>query len=176
MSEQQLQRIQFVTTYYDWLQGLRFVPLGLVLLGFAAWMALPRAQEVGTHEPMAMAMLWMMGGLLLATALYPLVGVYYRRRFGVVRRSTHTNLRMQQALAVSVIVGMVTGLLSVLLRHSTNLSELPLSWFLFYSALSLVWYWHWSGRVARHYLGVATGFALLAVLHAVGASPVYALL
>lgn len=176
MSRHQLQRIRFVTTYYDWLQGLRFVPFGLVLLGFAAWMALPRAQGVGTHEHMAVAMVWTMGGLLLATVLYPLVGVYYRRRFGVVRRSSRTQVRMHKALVMSTLVGLVAGVLAVVIRRTAHLGEMPLSSFLFCSALSLVWYWHWSGRVARHYLGVATGFALLAVLHAVGASPVYALL
>ncbi|HEY0092777.1 MAG TPA: hypothetical protein VGB96_00570, partial [Archangium sp.] len=58
----------------------------------------------------------------------------------------------------------------------TPAGEVPLAWFLAVSALTVVWYWHWSGRVASHYLGVAGGFVLLAVLHALEANPVYALL
>ncbi len=176
MSEQQLQRIQFVTTYYDWLQGLRFVPFGLVQLGFAAWLAMPRPEGVDVKARMGVAMLVMLGGMLMATALYALVGAYYRRRFGVVRRSATTHQRMQKALIGSTVVGLVVGLITAWLRKATDLTEPPVSGFLLISGLAVVWYWHWSGRVARHYLGVAAGFVLLGVLQAVDASPVYALL
>ncbi|WP_309893175.1 hypothetical protein [Archangium sp.] len=176
MSEQQLQRIQFVTTYYDWLQGLRFVPFGLVQLGFAAWLALPRPEGVDVKARMGAAMLVMLGGMLLATALYALVGAYYRRRFGVVRRSATTHQRMQKALMGSTVVGLVVGLVTAWLRKATDFTEPPLTGFLLLSGLAMVWYWDWSGRVARHYLGVAAGFVLLGVLQAVDASPVYALL
>jgi flagellar biosynthesis protein FliQ len=176
MSEQQLQRIQFVTTYYDWLQGLRFVPFGLVQLGFAAWLALPPPEGADAKARLGVAMLVMLGGMLLATGLYAWAGAYYRRRFGEVRRSASTHQRMQRALGVSVFAGLMVGLLVAFIRQSTQLSEVPLSGSLVLSALALVWYWHWSGRVARHYLGVAAGFAVLALLHAVDASPVDALL
>jgi flagellar biosynthesis protein FliQ len=176
MSEQQLQRIQFVTTYYGWLQGLRFVPFGLVQLAFAAWLALPPPEGTDAQGRYGVGLLVMQGAMLLATGLYALVGVYYRRRFGDVRVSASTRQRMHRALGVSVVVGLVAGLLVAFIRKSTQLTEPPLSAILVLSALSLVWYWHWSGRVARHYLGVAAGFALLALLHAVEANPVYALL
>ncbi|HEX8435876.1 hypothetical protein [Archangium sp.] len=176
MSEQQLQRIQFVTTYYDWLQGLRFVPFGLVQLGFAAWLALPQPEGTDTKARLAVASLVMLGGMLLATGLYAWAGAYYRRRFGEVRMSASTRQRMQRAIGVSLFAGLMLGLLTAFIRKSTQLTDAPLSGSLFLSALALVWYWHWSGRVAHHYLGVAAGFATLALLHAMEASPVYALL
>lgn len=177
MSEQQLQRIQFVTTYYDWLQGLRFVPFGLVTLGFAAWLALPDPEGVVDAKGRVMAgQLVMLAAMLLATGLHALLGAYYRRRFGVVRRSATTHQRMQKALGMSVVVGLVVGLFAATLHKGFQVTEIPLSGFLFLSAASLVWYWHWSGRFARHYLGVAAGFAVLAALHALDANPVYALL
>jgi hypothetical protein len=178
MSEQLLQRIQFVTTYYPWLQGLRFVPFGLVQLGFAAWLALPEPEGVDAKGRLGVGLLVLMVGQLLATGLYALVGRYYRQRFGEVQVSITTRQRMQRAIGVSMVVGLVVGLLTALIRGSGRLpsGEVPLAWFLVVSALGVVWYWHWSGRVARHYLGVAAGFALLAVLHALDANPVYALL
>ncbi|WP_375770618.1 hypothetical protein NR798_06895 [Archangium gephyra] len=178
MSEQLLQRIQFVTTYYPWLQGLRFVPFGVVQLAFAAWLALPQPEGVDAKARLALGLLTLLGGQLLATGLYAWVGRYYRQRFGEVQLTATTRQRMQRALVVSLGVGLLVGLLTALIRGSglTPAGEVPLSWFLVVSALGMVWYWHWSGRVARHYLGVAAGFALLAVLHAVEANPVYALL
>jgi hypothetical protein len=176
MSEHHLQRIQFVTTYYGWVQGLRFVPFGLMNLAFAAWLALPWPEGVDEKGRMGVALLAHMGGMLLATGLAALTGVYYRRRFGEVQVSAATRQRMQRALMISAGVGLVAGLLTALLRKATHITELPLSGLLLASALAMVWYWHWSGRFARHYLGVAAGFALLAALHAVEANPVYALL
>lgn len=176
MSEQHLQRIQFVTTYYGWLQGLRFVPFGLVYLGFAAWLALPPLEGADAKARLGVALLVQLGGLLLATGLYAWVGAYYRRRFGEVKVSAATRQRMLRAVGMSAGVALVAGLLVGLLRGSGHLTAVPLSGLLLASALALVWYWHWSGRFARHYLGVAAGFALLAALHAVEANPVYALL
>ncbi|HYO65760.1 MAG TPA: hypothetical protein VEU33_06725 [Archangium sp.] len=178
MSEQHLQRIQFVTTYYDWVQGLRFVPLGLVQLGFAAWLARPTPEGVDAKAHLGWGLLVMLGGSLLAVGCYALLGAYYRRRFGEVRRSATTTQRMHKAIGVSAVAGLVVGVLTAIIRKSTQTpsAEPPVLWILVVSALSLVWYWQWSGRVARHYLGVAGGFAVLAVLHALDANPVYALL
>ncbi|QRK12569.1 hypothetical protein JQX13_22595 [Archangium violaceum] len=176
MSEQRLQRIQFVTTYYEWLQGLRFVPFGLVQLGFAAWLALPEPEGVDAKGRLGVALLAMLVGMLVAAGLYALAGAYYRRRFGEVRRSASTHQRMKQAIGASAVFGLIAGLLTAVIHKSTPLTGFPLSEILFASALAVAWYWNWSGRVARHYLGVAAGFALLAVLHALEANPVYALL
>ncbi|WNG54614.1 hypothetical protein F0U59_07340 [Archangium gephyra] len=178
MSEQQLQRIQFVTTYYDWVQGLRFVPLGVVYLGFAAWLALPTPEGVDAKMHLAMGILVMLGASVLAMGCYALLGPYYRRRFGEVRRSVTTNRRMNRALGVSVVAGLVVGALTVVLHKSmqANPAEPPVVWILSVSAVGLAWYWQWSDRVAGHYLGVAGGFVAMAVLHAMEANPVYALL
>jgi hypothetical protein len=176
MSEHQLQRIQFVTTYYDWLQGLRFVPVGLLSLGVAVWLALP-GQEADVSAQRTRVRLVLGVGLILATALYALLGAYYRRRFGVVRMSPSTRQRMQRALGVSMGVGLLAGILSALLRASSaSLTQGPVSWLLLLAGLSIAWYWHWSGRFAHHYLAVAAGLAGLALLQGVDANPVCALL
>lgn len=178
MSEQLLQRIQFVTTYYPWLQGLRFVPFGVVQLVFAVWLALPEPEGVDAKGRLAVGLLLLLGGQLVATGLYAWVGRYYRQRFGEVQLSATTRQRMQRAISVSLVVGLIVGLVTALIRGSAQLpsGEVPLTGFLVLSALAMVWYWHWSGRMARHYLGVAASFVVLAVLHAVDANPVYALL
>jgi hypothetical protein len=176
MSEQ-LQRIRFVTTYYDWLQGLRFLPLGLFPLGVSVWLALPWREQVDAQTRGEVGLGLTLAGLALAAALYAWLGAYYRRRFGVVRRSPSTHQRMRRAILVSLGVGIAAALATRMLRASTPVSqEPPLFAMLLLAGLGMVWYWHWTGRFVRHYLAVAVGFVGLAALHALEVNPVCALL
>jgi hypothetical protein len=170
MSEQ-LRRIQFVTTYYDWVQGLRFVPVGLLSLGMAIWLSL-----ASTEPRKQVGLVLVLGGGAVAAVLYGALGVYYRRRFGVVRGSANTRKRMWRAIGVSVVVGGVFGALFAASRKQLGSGSVPVALWMLVFALGIAWYWHWSGRVAHHYLAVAAGVGVLGLLDALGASPVCAVL
>lgn len=175
MSEQ-LRRIQFVTTYYSWLQGLRFIPLGLLGLGLAVWMSLFPQEPVQpkTHRPEVL--LVVLGGLALSGSLYAVLGAYYRRRFGVVQATPLTRQRMVRAIVVSLVIGLALGALARLSRLGPGPSKGVLFVTLLLCGLGIIWYWHWTGRVVHHYLPVAAGFVGLSLLELLGANPVCALL
>jgi hypothetical protein len=176
MSEQ-LRRIQFVTTYYQWLQGLRFIPLGLVCLGLAVWMSLASLAQFRLRTHPVEMLVPLVGGLALAGALYAALGAYYRRRFGIVQPSTSTRQRMGRAIRASLIGGALAGFLVQLIRRADVMGpQVQMFLGLLASALGIVWYWHWSGRVAHHYLPVAAGLVGFGLLELAGASPVCALL
>ncbi len=175
MSEQ-LRRIQFVTTYYSWLQGLRFVPIGLVALALAAWLSVADPAQGDPKAQRLVARLVLLGGMALAGVLYAVLGAYYRRRFGVVQASAFTRQRMIRALGISSGIGLLLGGAMYLSRRAPIASETTVFLTLLASGLGIVWYWHWSGRVAHHYLPVAAAMAALGLLELLGASPVCALL
>jgi hypothetical protein len=176
MSEQ-LRRIQFVTTYYQWLQGLRFIPLGLMCLGLAVWGSLASLEQVRLKTHPVTVLLPLVGGLTLAGVLYAVLGAYYRRRFGIVQASPATRQRMSHALSAATIVGLLAGLLVEPLRRAVVISpQVQVFIGLLLTALGIIWYWHWSGRVAKHYLYVAAGLGGWALLELLGANPVCALL
>jgi hypothetical protein len=175
MSEQ-LRRIQFVTTYYSWLQGLRFIPLGLLSLGLAVWMSLSSLESVQPKRHRPEVLLVVLGGLALSSALYKVLGAYYRRRFGVVQATPRTRQRMVRALMVSLVVGLVLGAMAQLSRMGPGPSKGVLFVTLLLCGLGIIWYWHWTGRVVHHYLPVAAGFVGLSLLEVLGASPVCDLL
>lgn len=95
-----LERVRYVTKHYEQLQGLRYVPIGLVMLAVYAFpismsegsflftflQALPKVAQ--TVLPSAFLYL---GFLILAVAvvLSLLIGEHYRKRFGNVERSPY---------------------------------------------------------------------------------------
>ncbi|WP_426753701.1 hypothetical protein [Myxococcus sp. Y35] len=167
--EDRLRRIQSVTRYYDWLQGLRFLPFGLVLLGFALWLAwLP----AGGGSAAAVGALSLGVGVLAALVLHPVLGIYYQRRFGQVRPSAATKRpRLQMALAFSG-VGLLLALGLAALASRGSDSHLSVSGALAVSAAALVAYWAVIGRFIPHYPPIAGAMFLVAALHQLGLNPV----
>jgi len=169
MSES-LRRIQFVTTYYDLLQGLRFVPAGLVGVGIAVWLTVSGVEQPRLWEHPVELML----AIGVAGGLYAALGVYYRRRFGEVRASASTRKRMVWGVGLAVVLGLLTGVGAALARQLADSAHVLVG--LLFLGLTIVVCWHWSGRVVHHYLPVAAVVVALGVLDALGASPVCALL
>ena len=170
MSES-LRRIQYVTTYFEWVQGLRFVPMGLMGLGLAVWMALADPPLRLREHPVVVAV-----AVAVAAGFYVALGLYYRRRFGEVRPSASTRQRTKRLSRLALVAGLVVAGASDLIRWFGGPSQLPTLVGLALFGLALVYCWHWSGRVAHHYLVIAAVLLVLGVLDALGLSPVCALL
>ena len=79
MNYYEVERIRRVTSNYFFWQGLRWVPLGLIMIALGLrrtnWSPIGGAWED----------LFLLGLIGLVTAVSPLIGVYYRRSFGDVR-------------------------------------------------------------------------------------------
>ncbi|AEI68637.1 hypothetical protein [Corallococcus macrosporus] len=166
--DERLQRIQFVTRYYDWLQGLRFLPFGVLLAGFALWLAL-LPPDGGT--PAAVGAIALAVGMVATLVLYPLAGGYYQRRFGEVRPSAvmkQTRLRLTVLFAV-VGLALASGL--VALGFDGAGTGFPVSGALAVSAAALLAYWAAIGRFVPHYPPIAGAMLLVAALHALGLNP-----
>lgn len=170
MSES-LRRIQFVTTYYDWIQGLRFVPMGLMAVGLAVWMAVTGAPPRLREHPVLMVL-----AVGVGAGLYTALGRYYRRKFGDVRATAATRKRLAWVLGLSMVIGLLVGVASGLVRRFEGSALVTPMTGLVLFGLSLVFFWSWTGRVAHHYLGMAAVVVAIGVLHALGLSPVCALL
>lgn len=87
-----LRRIQYVTTYYHEIQGLRIVPFGIWLLLIALGQAsgyVPRAEP----QPAAVALLSYLLGGFMVLALYKLIGMFYTRHYGSVQPPLHSRPR-----------------------------------------------------------------------------------
>ncbi len=166
--DERLQRIQFVTRYYDWLQGLRFLPFGVLMVGFALWLAMlpPRGGSPSTAGIIALA-----AGVTATLVLSPLAGRYYQRRFGEARPSPATKQTRLQLTLVFSAVGLVLafGMIALGLRGPTP--GFPVSGALAVSAAALVAYWATIGRVVPHYPPVAGAMFLVAVLNGLGLNP-----
>ena len=153
-------RLQYVARFYPHLQGLRLIPMGVLFWVMAAWSAgfFRRVPGISRgHGPENwFAMLF---GLALATAM--LFGIYYRRRFGVVRAAHRVRgplTLLGFVLAFSLAVWFQDAL------HTTV--SLPL----IVIAIA-VWYGGVLGGLLRqHYLVVSVGLLVVAMLGTFGVS------
>ena len=140
-----LERLRYVSARYDQLQGLRFVPIGFVLVVFS----------VGLMVGFGVWMQVLLGASVVAALVgVPLAGRMYRARFGEARP------RGRERPAVALTVGAVVGL-SV--SWLSNL-ELPISLpGLAVGALTAAYAWRWR-QFMRAHLVVAALLVLGSVL------------
>ncbi|MCP3140637.1 hypothetical protein [Pyxidicoccus xibeiensis] len=170
---EQLRRIQLVTRYYDWLQGLRFLPIGLMLLVMAVFLAsLPL--EGGRPPRLSLTVLEVGGPVALV--LYFVLGWYYRRRFGDVKPSAATLQTRRRMMWTFVLAGLVLSQGVVLALGRKSGEPMPVTLALVLAAGSLVAYWAWMGRFVPHYPPIAGGMLLLAGVHGLGFNPLCTLL
>lgn len=168
-----LRRIQLVTRYYDWLQGLRFLPLGLLLLGMAGW---AMAQPGDSARPPRVGLAVLGAAMGVGFLLYAVVGAYYRRRFGDVRPSAATKQTRRRMVLTFALAALVVAQVLVLVRGRGSGPAMGATVGLALGAASLWAYWAWMGRFVRHYPPVAGAMLLAAGLHQLGLNPLCALL
>ncbi len=169
MSE--LRRIQFVTRFFPYLQGLRLLPIGLgllVLAAWAAWRGSPGAVTLLRPERLPVLLL----GALPILGLYGLLGIYYRNTYGMVRQPWTTRRRVLRAMLTVSLLGMVMGIL----ERSSAGTPAPMGLFLGLLGLSFTWCWVRSSFVAHHYFVTGVAVMIFAPAHPLGYPPVGALL
>lgn len=95
-------RITYVTKYYDTLQGLRLVPLGI-------WFLLGAAGRLGWLPGFGSGRLDFTGLTLLGVALlYYLIGQYYNRHYGIVHQHKH---RYEKTAGILMVVTLMAAIL-----------------------------------------------------------------
>ncbi|HEX6177828.1 MAG TPA: hypothetical protein VF057_05680 [Thermoanaerobaculia bacterium] len=139
MDERQLKTIENVTANFFFWQGLRWVPLGAVLL---AWVSLPR-----DFLPHDLDVAVMAAAMFFAFALSKRIGAYYERTYGRVRGIQ--NVRRERWKWNFVYPLMIGSLLVDGLLHPPFLVSGPV-W-----AAAILLYWNSTGRGRRHYLVIA---------------------
>lgn len=168
-----LRRIQLVTRYYDWLQGLRFLPIGLVLLGAAGWLVVV---PVDAGHPPKLGPVVMATALPVALLAYAVMGGYYRRRFGDVRPSAATVQTRRRMMLTFVLVGLLLSQGLVLLLGKRTGQGLPMALAMALGAGAVLAYWAWMGRFVPHYPPIAAVMLVLAGVHHLGLNPLCTLL
>lgn len=167
----ELRRIQFVTKFFPYMQGLRLLPIGLGMLVLAAWASWRESPGVVTLlHPEKLPVLLL--AALPVLGLYALLGVYYRRSYGMVRQPWTTRRRVLRAMLTVSILGMVMGIL----ESSGPSSPAPTGAFLGLLGLSFTWCWIRSGFQAHHYFVTGMAVMMFATVHTLGFPPVGALL
>lgn len=111
-----LERLRYITENYEQLQGLRNVPLGIILLASGV-LTYPFASRPTFSPIMSDAFFYLSFGLLIGvTLLYFIIGDYYERRFGWVQ--TFPMKRKQ-------VVAAITGIVVLIVIGSVNLLFQP---------------------------------------------------
>lgn len=139
-----LERVRYVAENYEQLQGLRNVPIGLMVLLAGVFTLFPSG--LAYFGPViSEAFIYLLFVVLIATVLlYSFIGNYYERRFGLVRTFS---LNKKQAVAVATlsIVLLVVG--SINLAFQPSIHMIWLVWGL--SVTSIHW---WERHFRMHYV------------------------
>jgi hypothetical protein len=150
-----LERLRTVSRGYPYLQGLKVVPVGGLLL----WVSLLSTEWMTTRlEGWVPALLFALGAIAALVAAVS-IGRYYDRRFGRVSQ-TRTQLRRDAIGTTVAALALGAGLLI------DARMTLPVSAFGLALAAVLLWYWTWSGGPRVYHWLLAGGLALVALLPA----------
>lgn len=155
-----LERVRYVTRYYEKLWGLKLVPVGLFMILLASgesglgpsWL---RSGQVSIPGLMVFVL---MIGLMWAA------GVYYRRSFGrVVRGASERNMAFDAVIGVAVFGAVISvNWLDAVLRPTVSLTGITIA------ALLVLW-WFATSKARRHYLILAALLLVLTLLPLLGA-------
>lgn len=113
LSFSQMRRIQFIAANYSRLQGLRGLPIGLLLFGMSFW---ANVQHGPAPRPVLIPILLGMA----AVGLYWLVDRYYKQAFGQVIPVTRGHLGWLVNIATTVL-----ALVAFLIENTAHLSFSP---------------------------------------------------
>ena len=140
MNPDELERIRSVTANYFFWQGLRWVPLGLVIMAFGLrhtpWWPL-----AGPWED-----LFLLALVALVMAACPLIGRYYWRTFGQVRDDAEAHRHCEATKWFLVYPLMISSLVVDMVFKPALLVTGPV-W-----AAGILAYWRSTGRGRPHYL------------------------
>jgi hypothetical protein len=176
-------RLRFVVTYFQYLQGLRFLPFGLLLSVWGLWLCLPFASP-RLLRPVELGVVGL--GMLLVMAAAVPIGRWYRREFGDMRQRGSTLL----LAAVLVALAMAMGY-ALFLAPRPPANHLPpdeavarlwhflsraLPWCLVAVGGGCAWFWNHSGRIATSALVEAVVLTAYGLALLLGVSPFCALL
>lgn len=158
MLESDLDRVHSITDNFFFWQGLRFVPMGAVLLVFSAsytswWPIEHRFQSVVLLAALA-------GGLAVSSA----IGRYYGRAYGRVAATPGAHVLRSTIKWLVVYPAVTASLLIDALLHPPIFTS-GIVW-----ALATLAYWWSTGRGRPHYLGAALLMGSTAAWPALGVS------
>ena len=162
MATQDLERVRYVTTNFNYLQGLAMMPVGAIFLIFAAmeagWLPMPTwGSEVLN-----------LVGLGVALALAWIAHQYYNRTFGRVVSESCVPRNPNWAAIIGVWT-LIFGLLVGALLLDSWLKPPVILFGLTMAALTFAYYWP-RRSFAAHYLAIAGVIALISLFPIVGAS------
>lgn len=151
---QDVGRVQYVTQYYNQLQGLKYVPLGVyfILLG------LDEPGRFPWLEGSFIGRTWTVWGLVVVGVLYWLIKRYYDERYGRVNRSAADQQREEREGLVLMGLFLVAFLADVFLGLPVSLSAFVFGGNYLYLALVR------AQRFRRHYVVFGLLFAALGLL------------
>lgn len=145
-----VQELRTVTQGYPYLQGLKVVPIGLLLMFTVSFKIDWWPWEGWEFLPFTV-------GAIAALAAIVWIGRYYERRFGRVS-PTRTQLRRDALGTALAAIALAGGLLV-----DTTL-VLPVSVFGLALAAVLLWYWSWSGGPRAYHWLLAGTLAVVSLL------------
>lgn len=172
---QDLERVRYVTTRYEQMQGLRRVPFGLMLLAVAGfqWIVLAlipvggiedRYLRLATSLLVNAVFVFFFLLMVVAVVLYYVIGEHYERRFGRVERRPAGWRRTAAIIGAIFIAMVVVFIVQLRLDPPVRLDLLAMGGTLVFLRLK-------SWRFAAHYLIMGVLIAVCGLLPLFGILP-----
>ncbi|MBN1537743.1 MAG: hypothetical protein JW908_13480 [Anaerolineales bacterium] len=123
-----LEHTRFITLNYPNLQGLRTIPLGLLLMGLTIWANRQHGPASDLTLPIT--------ATLVCLAIYVFISQYYDRTYGKVKRIiTHSELLISASGAILA--------LTAFILDTRNVIEVSLLGLVFALAFVFTGFWYW---------------------------------
>lgn len=148
-AERELQRMREVTANYFFWQGLRWVPVGFVIVMFGL-----------RHTPWwPLTGIWndvlLSAAVIVVMAVSPLIGSYYQRTYGEVRDDPDAHQR-RELMKWFFVYPLMLGSLVIDLTYKPAFFVSGPVW-----AVGILAYWWSTGRGRHHYLIASLGMGAL---------------
>ncbi|MBA2287624.1 MAG: hypothetical protein H0W02_19280 [Ktedonobacteraceae bacterium] len=154
---QQVKRIQFITKYYNMLQGLVLVPFGIYCLFISIWNTWLRPAIFPQGFDVLGELLFLAISIAILLALIYLAQIYYRWKFGLVKASPQsTGMLVAELIGIFVLIMIGMSIDERLHPHVSAVGLLV--------TVILCVHWQLLNRMQRHYLIIAGIFVILSLL------------